>query len=228
MIKPAHDKKGAADDGVLQVEIPAQPRKEPRQARSIALVTALKQTARQIIEKEGREALTLWRLAEDSGVANSSIYEYFPTMEALIAAIFDDYRAQARLDLFADIMALPLDATLIDGLLLALRAVLAAHVKKTLFDPLFSVRSTHYEELVRLDLVKARQLWSTTVSSALMKRFASEVRVEDREMAEFMVYQTLSALPRAMLLERPGYLTNKNTPKLMARMLHALLTDPSH
>ncbi|MNE35259.1 hypothetical protein D3C80_1290100 [compost metagenome] len=61
----------------------------------------------------------------------------------------------------------------------------------------------------------------------MMKRFTSEVRVKDREMAEFMVYQTLSALPRAMVLERPGYLTNENTPKMMTRMLHALLTDPS-
>ncbi|MCY1401864.1 hypothetical protein D9M71_169890 [compost metagenome] len=227
MTKLIRGNNGAGGDSVLQVEIPAKPRKEPRQARSVALVTALKQTARQIIENEGREALTPLRLAEDSGVANSSIYEYFPTMEALIAAIFDDYRAEARNNLFADIMAMPPEATLNDGLLLALRAVLAAHTKKTLFDPLFSVRSTHYEELVRLDLVKSRQLWSTTVSASMMKRFASEVRVKDREMAEFMVYQTLSALPRAMVLERPGYLTNENTPKMMTRMLHALLTDPS-
>jgi AcrR family transcriptional regulator len=227
LIKPTRDKKGAGDEGVLQVELPAQPRKEPRQARSIALVTALKQTGRQILESEGREALNPLRLAEDSGVAYSSIYEYFPTMEALIAAIFDDYRAEARTVLFTDIMALPPGATLFDGILLALRAVLAAHIKKKLFDPEFSVRSTHYDELVRLDLIKAKQLWTTTASSALMKRFARDIQVKDREKAEFLVYQTLTALPRAMLLERPGYLTDEDTPKLMARMLHALLTDPS-
>ena len=99
MIKPPQDKMA------VQVEIPAQPRKEPRQARSMALVTALKQTGRQILESEGRDALNALRLAEDSGVAISSIYEYFPTMEALIAAVFDDYRSEARSELFADIMA---------------------------------------------------------------------------------------------------------------------------
>ncbi|MNF97031.1 hypothetical protein D3C84_798460 [compost metagenome] len=148
------------------------------------------------------------------------------TMEALIAAIFDDYRAEAHAELFASITALPPDATLYDGILLVLRVVLAAHHKKTLFDPVFSVRSTHYDELVRLDLLKAKPLWSTTASSALMKRFASEIRVKDLEKAEFLVYQTWSALPRAMLLERPCYITDEDTPKLMARMLHALLTDP--
>ena len=146
--------------------------------------------------------------------------------EALIAAVFDDYRTEARIGLFADIMALPPGTTLLDGILLALRAVLAAHHKKNLFDPAFSVRSTHYDELVRLDVVKAKQLWTSTASSALMKRFASEIRVKDREKAEFLVYQTLTALPRAILLERPGYLTDEDTPKLMARMLQALLTDP--
>ena len=227
MIKPTPNKKNTADDSVLQVEIPAQPRKEPRQARSIALVRAVKQTALQIIDNEGREALNAVRLAEDSGVAISSIYEYFPTMEALIAAIFDDYRTEAHAELFASIIALPAQASLYDGLLLALRVVLASHYKKTLLDPVFSVRSTHYDELVRLDVVKAKQLWPATASSALMKRFANEITVKNREKAEFLVYQTLSALTRAILLEKPAYLTDKDTPVLMARMLHGMLTDVS-
>jgi AcrR family transcriptional regulator len=219
--------KHTGDGGVLQVEVPAQPRKAPRQARSIALVSALKQTGRQILEKEGRAALSALRLAEDSGVAISSIYEYFPTMEALIAAIFEDYRAEVHIELLAGISALPASATLFDGIVLTLRVGLAAHYKKTLFDPVFSVRSTHYDELVRLDLIKARQIWDTTATATLMQRFASEVVVKDREKAEFLVYQTLLALPRAMLLENPGYLTDEDTPLLIARMLHALLTTAS-
>lgn len=220
MIKATHDK-------AVQVDIPAQPRKEPRQARSIALVSAVKQTGRQILEREGREALNAVRLSEDSGVAISSIYEYFPTMEALIAAVFDDYRTEARNELFAGIMALPAGATLMDGITLAFRTVLASHHKKTLFDPAFSVRSTHYDELVRLDVVKARQIWTSTASSALMARFASEITVKDREKAEFLVYQTLTAIPRAILLERPAYLTDNDTPRMLAHMLHALLTAPT-
>jgi hypothetical protein len=126
--------------------------------------------------------------------------------------------------LLAGISALPASATLFDGIVLTLRVGLAAHYKKTLFDPVFSVRSTHYDELVRLDLIKARQIWDTTATATLMQRFASEVVVKDREKAEFLVYQTLLALPRAMLLENPGYLTDEDTPLLIARMLHALLT----
>lgn len=219
-------KKNTGDDSVHPVEIPAQPRKAPRQARSIAMVTAVKQAAREIIENEGREALSTAHLAEYSGVGISSIYEYFPTMEALVAAIFDDYWVEARIELFDDIMALPPEATLLDGILLALRAVLASHYKRAQLGPEFSVRSTHYDELVRLNVIKAKQLWNSSPRSALMTRFASEIRVKDREKAEFLLVQTLTALPRAILLERSGYLSDEDTPRLMARMLNALLTDP--
>ncbi|MCY1396997.1 Bacterial regulatory protein, tetR family [compost metagenome] len=226
MVKPVRDKKEARDDEMLHVELPAQPRKEPRQARSIAMVAALKETGRRILDGEGREALNAMRLAEESGVAISSIYEYFPTMEALIAAIFQDYRLEVRKALTEGIAALPQTASLFDGILLILRIGLAVHYKKTLYDPIFSVRSTRYEELVRLDMVKAKQLWTTSATSVLMKRFASEITVKDREKAEFLVYHTLLALPRAMLLEKPHYLIADDTPVMIARMVHALLTTP--
>lgn len=73
-------------DNVL-VELPAKPRKRPKQARSVALVDALKLAGRDILEREGREALSIYRLSDYSGVAISSIYEYFPTIESLISAI---------------------------------------------------------------------------------------------------------------------------------------------
>ncbi|MFM0336361.1 TetR/AcrR family transcriptional regulator [Paraburkholderia fungorum] len=225
MANSTRDVQGAASgDRVLRVGIPAQPRKAPRQARSIALVAALKQTGRQILETEGRDALTALRLAENAGVAISSIYEYFPTMEALITAVFDDYRVERREALLAGIAALPVNATLFDGILLTLKIGVAVHHKKMLIDPAYSVRSTHYDELVRLDLVKTKQLWHAVATPALMARFASEIRVRDWAQAEFLVFQTLLALPRAMVLERPEYLVDSDTPYLIARMVHALLT----
>ncbi|MFM0326923.1 TetR family transcriptional regulator [Caballeronia glebae] len=209
---------------VIHVERPGELRKAPRQARSVALVAALKETGLRILEEEGREALTALRVAMDAGVAISSLYEYFPTMEALIAAVFDDYRAQSREALLAGIAALPESATLFDGILLTLTLGITVHRKKMLLDPAFNVRSTHYDELVRLDLVKAREIWHAGATPALMARFDAEIRVRDLELAQFLVFQTLLALPRAMVLERPAYLSSPDTPYLLARMIHALLT----
>ncbi|UVE19598.1 TetR/AcrR family transcriptional regulator [Pseudomonas sp. LS44] len=224
MSKPPIDESRPGADGVLRVEVPAQQRKSPRQARSIALVDALKQTARQILERHGRDELTTLRLAEEAGVATSSIYEYFPTMEALIAAIYEDVRKEVRTELLTRIAALPADTTLYDGIVLTIEVGLNLYLQKIRFDPEFSVRSTHYDELVRLDVVKAREELSGSATEALMCRFADEVLVRDKDKAHFLVFHTLLALSRAILLERPSYLTEKDTVQMLARMVHALLT----
>ncbi|WP_166359634.1 TetR/AcrR family transcriptional regulator [Pseudomonas akapageensis] len=225
MAKPLIDESRPGANGVLQVEVPARQRKEPRQARSVVLVNALKQAARRILERHGRGELVAMRLAEESGVAISSIYEYFPTMESLIAAIYEDYRNEVRTELLARIAALPAVTTLYDGIVLTIEVGLGLYHQKIRFDPGFSVRSTHYDELVRLDAIDTAEEPSGSVTEALMRRFAEEVVVPDKDKAQFLVFHALLAVSRAILLERPAYLTEKDTVKMLARMVHTLLTS---
>ncbi|HEF4760879.1 TPA: TetR/AcrR family transcriptional regulator [Pseudomonas putida] len=228
---PGHEGKGSrgqnGSDNVV-VELPARPRKRPKQARSVALVDALKTAGRLILESEGREALSIYRLSDYSGVAISSIYEYFPTIESLIAAIFDDYRADTRQQMIASLQALPTSATLYDGIEMVLRTGLAALHRWLQIDSQLSIKSAYYGELVRLDIVKPERFWISVVIPALVQRFSDQVLVRDREKAGFLAYQVVTALPRALLIEKPQYLLDTDTVRLLTRMLHALLTtaDP--
>ncbi len=217
-------RKPDAQPPVLLFEPPATPRKRPRQARSVALVEALKKAGRDILEREGRDALTVTRLGEDAGVAVSSIYEYFPTIESLIAAIFDQYRLERRQQVVAEIMALPPTATLYDGLLLTLRTGFALLHLYSQLDPAFYVKAVHYDELVRLDLIRPDNFWSSCVTPVLLEKFAGELAVRDEEKVRFLLYQTLMAIPRAIVLEKPEYLGDTDTGVLLATMLNALLT----
>lgn len=222
--KPAFEQ-GVRDD-VLLVELPARPRKRPKQARSVVLVDALKRAGRDILEKEGRNALSIYRLSDYSGVAASSIYEYYPTIEALVSAIFDDYRANARLEVVASIRALPRSATLYDGIEIVLRTGLGALHRWLQLDSNVSIKTAFYGELVRLEMVKPEQFWTSMVIPALVERFSDEVVVRDREKAGFLAYQAVTALPRALLIERPDYLLDSDTVRMLTRMIHALLTTP--
>lgn len=213
-----------AADSLLQVALPARQRKLPRQARSIALVDALKIAGREILEREGRAALSVYRLAEHAGVAISSIYEYFPTIESLVAAIFDDYRAEGRRKVIASIQALPASATLMDGIDVALTGGLAQLHRWLQIDTELSVKSAYYAELVRLEMVKPEQFWASQVIPALVERFSSEVVVRDRELAGFLAYQAVLALPRALVIDRPEYLLAPETVRLLSRMIYAVLT----
>jgi AcrR family transcriptional regulator len=66
-----------------------EPRKRPRQARSRVLFDALVEATQRVLAKEGVEAVTTARVAEVAGVSIGSLYQYFPSREALIAAVID-------------------------------------------------------------------------------------------------------------------------------------------
>ncbi|MCY1330759.1 hypothetical protein D9M69_164010 [compost metagenome] len=208
----------------LQVAVPARPRKRPRQERSVMLVDALKKAGWEILEKEGRDALSLERLSVRAGVAVSSIYEYFPTMESLVVAIFDDFRAEARRQLVDELRALPPSTKLFEGIMLLLSIGMPMLHKWVQLDRELFVKSSHYDELVRLDLVRPEQYWTSMATDALMERFPDEVLVRDLAKKRFMAFHTILALPRAMALMHPEYLAEPHTQVLLARMLHALLT----
>lgn len=212
---------------VLRVTLPARPRKLPRQARSVAMVEALKKTGREILEKQGREALTIYRLSVCSGVAISSIYEYYPTIEALITAIFDEYRAREQQKVITRLGALPPAATLYDGIEVIVQASLAALHHWLQIDPQMTLRTALQRELVRLEVVSIEQAWTSTVIPALLDQFSAEVQVSDREKAAYLSYQVLTAVPRALVLDRPGYLQDPETVRLLSRMVHTLLTTAS-
>ena len=66
-----------------------EPRKRPRQARSRVLYDALVEATQRVLASEGVAAVTTARVAEVAGVSIGSLYQYFPSCEALIAAVID-------------------------------------------------------------------------------------------------------------------------------------------
>jgi len=215
---------GTTDRRVIRLAIPSGLRKHPRQARSVRLVETLKHAAREILEEDGRMALSVTALAQRARIAPSSIYKYFPSMDDLIAAVFDGHRMEYRQRLLDGIAALPPESTLYDGIVLVLEIGIELLRKWSRIDPAFNVKAAHYDELVRLNLIKPDAFWTLQVTPALLARFAGEIRVQDPAKAQFLVYQTLMGMPRAMVLERPDSLTDPQTPHMLARMLCALLT----
>ena len=63
-----------------------EPRKEPRQARSAETVAILVEATRRVLVREGLAGVTTTRVALEAGVSIGTVYQYFPTAEALIAA----------------------------------------------------------------------------------------------------------------------------------------------
>lgn len=64
-----------------------QPRKQPVQARSRALVESILEAAARILLRDGWEGLTTNLVAREAGVSIGSLYQYFPSREAIAVAL---------------------------------------------------------------------------------------------------------------------------------------------
>src|SRR4051794_5977273 len=73
-------------------------RKQPRQARSTELVSAILEAAVQVLAKEGAGRFTTARVAEKAGVSVGSVYQYFPNKAAILFRLqSDEWRQTPRL-----------------------------------------------------------------------------------------------------------------------------------
>jgi AcrR family transcriptional regulator len=126
------------------------PRKQPRQARARVTRDAILVGAERLLGREGPEALTTNRIADEAGVSVGSVYQYFPNKQAIIAALVDVYVSRffeffaAALEASHDLPLETVGDTLARGLLELYRANVRAHL------PL-------YKQISMLDLERVLQ-----------------------------------------------------------------------
>src|SRR5580658_10125349 len=63
------------------------PRKKPRQGRSLATVDAILDATARVLCTTGYDRASTNRIALAAGVSVGSLYQYFPSKEALVAAL---------------------------------------------------------------------------------------------------------------------------------------------
>src|SRR5215468_9906844 len=69
-------------------------RKHASQERSRATVDALIEATARILVREGFEKASTNRIAREAGVSIGSLYQYYPSKEALVAAVIDRHNQQ--------------------------------------------------------------------------------------------------------------------------------------
>ena len=97
------------------------PRKTPRQSRATDTVAAIVEGAAHILERDGFAGYTTNAIAERAGVSIGSLYQYFPSKDAITTALIE----RELITLVDDVRA----AVAIADPTTALRALIAAAVR---------------------------------------------------------------------------------------------------
>lgn len=71
-----------------------EPRKKPVQGRSKATVEVILEAAAQVFEANGYAAGTTNRISERAGVSVGTLYQYFPSKEAIVVALLEEHLGQ--------------------------------------------------------------------------------------------------------------------------------------
>jgi AcrR family transcriptional regulator len=182
------------------------PRKRPNQSRSRALVDAVAQACLRILDEEGDEALTVARIAEVSGAAVGSIYQYFPNKDAIVAMLYErvlDQEAGQLLLMRERLIGVPL-AT-------ALREVLANIIRVEL--RLFRLNQAFH---LRYHRALHLGMWRGPYRSAgefieatwlpFLQMYAQEIRTPHPALAAYLLGQGLRSVIRSVLEDMPAQL----------------------
>jgi AcrR family transcriptional regulator len=179
-------------------------RKTPIQARSKAMVEALLGATARVLVKDGYDALSTNKVAVAAGVSVGSLYQYFPSKEALIRAVMDRWVERMEADMVELASALA-EATLEDGVPVMVKASLDLHrnapkLHRALLQQVPRVNAL--DGLVQL----SRRL--VDLLDAWLSARREQLGVGDPAMAAHVVVHLLSALTDHAVLYRPELLAS--------------------
>jgi AcrR family transcriptional regulator len=172
------------------------PRKFATQERSRATVDALVEATARILVSEGFDKASTNRIAEVAGVSVGSLYQYFPSKEALVAAVIERHQQEIMRTVhgkLAEIMGQPVEH--------GVRKLVAVAVKAHRVDPaLHRVLAEQIPRVGELETLAAFNRENYDLFKAYLERHRDELRVADLDLASFVCVTSIEALSHNAVL----------------------------
>jgi AcrR family transcriptional regulator len=180
------------------------PRKQPSQHRSRATVDALVEATARILVRESFDKASTNRIAEEAGVSVGSLYQYFPSKEALVAAVIDRHKQelmQVARDALARVANLPMKA--------AVRSLVTLAIETHRVDPrLHRVLAEQIPRTGKLRNVEAFNRENYALFRSYLESHRDEIRAVDLDLAAFVCVTSIEALTHTAVLHHPEMLAD--------------------
>jgi AcrR family transcriptional regulator len=181
------------------------PRKEASQDRSRATVDALVEATARILVKEGFDKASTNRIAEKAGVSVGSLYQYFPSKEALVAAVIERHNQEIMAVVrgtLAEIAALPMEQ--------AVRKLVAIAIEAHRVDPkLHRVLAEQIPRTGKLEHLETFNRDNYALFRAYLEAHKGELRAVDLRLAAFVCVTSIEALTHTAVLHHKEILSDE-------------------
>ena len=195
------------------------PRKSASQERSRATVDALVEATARILVKDGYDKASTNRIAEVAGVSIGSLYQYFPSKEALIAAVIERHQQELMRTVrgeLGEIFAQPVEE--------AVRKLVAVAVKAHRVDPrLHRVLAEQIPRVGQFEKVEMFSRENFVLFRRYLERHRDEIRVADLELASFVCVTSIEALAHNAVLHRSKRLTDDAMEALVDEVVRLVI-----
>ncbi|KAB8333796.1 TetR/AcrR family transcriptional regulator [Scytonema tolypothrichoides VB-61278] len=195
--------------------IRTKPRKHPKQERSRETVEAILTATAHILIKEGYDTASTNKIAERAGVSIGSLYQYFPSKEAIVATLIEHHAQkmisviEARLELVSDA---PLE--------ISLRELVKACVQANAINPnLHKVLIEQVPRVGQLEKVTEVEKQVTALIRRYLEEKRDQIQPQNLDLAAFILAHTLEALIHAAALGEPAFLVNEQFEQEVTTLL---------
>ncbi|MBW7968940.1 TetR/AcrR family transcriptional regulator [Bradyrhizobium sp. BR 10289] len=184
---------------------PTSPRKNASQERSRATVDALVEATARILVNEGFEKASTNRIAEIAGVSVGSLYQYFPSKEALVAAVIDRHNEEIMAivrNALKEIADMPIDT--------AVRQLVTVAIEAHRINP--KLHRVLVEQIPRTGQLKDVEAFNREVHTlvrAYLESRRKEMRKIDLDVATFICVSAIEAVAHNTVLARAEAISEK-------------------
>lgn len=172
-------------------QIVVTPRKKPSQSRSKATVDAVLAAAAHILEDRGLSGFNTNAVAVRAGVSIGSLYQYFPSKDAILVALMEQ-----SLTIFSQTLAEAIDGapgdSLGEDLKFTLQMGLVSHLRRP---NLVRLLEDEFQRLEGHINKASSHLAVRAAMTRLLTRYDNQIRVESLEVAA----QDVGAIARALM-----------------------------
>jgi AcrR family transcriptional regulator len=195
-------------------------RKIAIQDRSKATVDALLAATARVLVREGYDRASTNKIADAAGVSIGSLYQYFPTKEALVAAVIDRHTGE-MMDVIRQALVRVAPLAIPEAARELVRVMIDAH---RIEPKLHRVLVEQIPRVGNLEDIEKMDEEAMTLVRAYLEGHKDEIVIEDLEIASFICVASVEALTHAAVLRRPALLDNPRFVEEVAAMLTRYLT----